>query len=114
MKKLLLLVSIVLLASCERPSEKNFKDIEPNTDYEVRHIFLDDFKAVDEEYDRIYQLDKNLDKIEYETGERLGFSYFMGDVCYIVMAKASKYTLRDFERTLGHEHTHCLFGSWHN
>lgn len=45
---------------------------------------------------------------------RDGFHYKKGDINYIVLAKPDAFRYTEFERLVGHEMNHVLFGRFHN
>ena len=108
---------VLIIGSC---SDTSVQEVEIKVDSPVMvyYEFMDSTELVDEKY---RSLKRSEDSIDYEklrtserhSDEREGFHYYDGTDCYLVMVKPSKLSFKKFESLVGHEMTHCLFGSYH-
>ena len=112
MKYLVILLITITLGACDTSKDTMFSEDKDRSKYEVEYETLDSFDEVNARYEVIWDKQKN-PIIEKATEGMYGFSYDEGSKCIIVMAKPSQYSLKELERTLGHEHLHCRFGAWH-
>lgn len=112
MRYVLIVILSLILSSCSETEDTRFSEEEDKQSYTVEYEVLDSLRAVKGRYKEIW--DKQSNTITKKTkGGIYGFAYDKGTKCIIVMAKSSEYTLKELERTLGHEHLHCRYGAWH-
>ena len=109
----LLIAGSLALFLFQKPIDKQPLLENPDTQYTTVIKLLNSIDEVNAEYERVWKLQKN-PIINFEKGDRYGFSYMSSDVCFVVIAKEDRFVLKEFERTLGHEHLHCMYGAWHD
>lgn len=106
----------VTLLSCSDSSKTTEVSLKVGNPVQVDYDFRDSEAEVDKVY-RALIATASKDSIDFETldgGKRLGFHYYQNGRCFIVMVKPSKISYEKFEKTLGHEMVHCLFGEFHD
>lgn len=112
MRYIAILLLILGLGACDSPREDRFAEYKGKSEYTIEYEILDSIESINKRYDEIWIKQKN-PITKRVTEDMYGFAYDKGTKCIIVMAKPSEYTLQELERTLGHEHLHCIYGAWH-
>lgn len=105
------LLSLALI-SCSETNDTRFSEEKDNQSYTVIYEIFNTLENVKKRYNEVWDTQTKV-VIKKTNKDMYGFSYFKGNKCIIVMAVSSAYTLRELEKTLGHEHLHCRYGAWH-
>lgn len=105
---------IVFISSCETEREKEveLKVSLENVSFEIK--MMDSTNSVDDLYKEMIKT-ASVDSIDYEsTTKRYGFAYTdSSNKTTIVIASPDSISYKEFEKTLGHEVVHVLFGKFH-
>jgi len=117
---LVLVLASVILTGCEETREVT-KPLKVSSPVVVNYQFLDHPEDVNNLYYSLLsrKTEESIGEEDLRTNKkgvaptRWGFHYYYKGECFIVMVRPSWFSYKEFEQTLGHEMTHCLFGEFH-